>query len=284
MDLMEPRDLGRTGLRISPIGLGTTKLGRTEQVKYPTPFELPSDDQINALLTAARRFGVNLIDTAPAYGTSEQRLGALLPARDEWVIVTKAGEEFVDGRSSFDFSPDAIRRSVERSLERLRTSRLDVVLLHCGDDDTEVLRTSGAIEALQALRKQGLIRAYGASTKTVQGGLLAVELCDVVMVALNRQDQSQRPVIEAARQAGVGVLVKKALASGHDTDPERALTEALSVPGVTSVIVGTLNLEHWSRNCEAAKRALSKPSAPPPSEPMQAVTEPGGGRGPDSMS
>ena len=116
---MELRPLGRTGLRVSPIGLGTTKLGRTQALKYPEPFELPSDDQIRELLATARGFGVNLIDTAPAYGTSEERLGALLPNRSDWVIVTKAGEEFVDGRSHFDFSPAAVTRSVERSLQRL---------------------------------------------------------------------------------------------------------------------------------------------------------------------
>ena len=116
---MELRPLGRTGLRVSPIGLGTTKLGRTQALKYPEPFELPSDDQIRELLATAREFGVNLIDTAPAYGTSEERLGALLPNRSDWVIVTKAGEEFVDGPSHFDFSPAAITRSVERSLQRL---------------------------------------------------------------------------------------------------------------------------------------------------------------------
>ena len=253
---MDLRALGRSGLRVSPIGLGTTKLGRTEQLKYPKAFELPSDAEITALLEAARGFGVNLIDTAPAYGTSEERLGALLTDRKEWVIVSKAGEQFSHGRSHFDFSPNAVTQSVERSLKRLRTDWLDVVLLHSNGDDLPILESSGALEALSKLRDAGLIRAYGASTKTVAGGLRAVELCDVVMLAFNRDDHSQLPVIEAARRAGVGVLVKKPLASGHDADPGRSLAEALAVPGVTSLIVGTLNLAHWVDNCSAVERAL----------------------------
>jgi aryl-alcohol dehydrogenase-like predicted oxidoreductase len=236
--------------------LGTTKLGRTEQVKYPEAFELPSDGQVADLLEAARGCGVNLIDTAPAYGTSEQRLGELLSDRESWVIVTKAGEEFVEGRSRFDFSPEAVASSVHRSLERLRTDWLDVVLLHSNGEDVAVLRESGALETLAELRDAGVIRAFGASTKTVEGGLLAVELCDVVMVELNRKERSQIPVIEAARAAGVGVLIKKPLASGHDGDPGKALVDALGVPGVTSLVVGTIDVDHFAANCAAVEEAL----------------------------
>jgi len=256
---MELRPLGSTGLHVSPIGLGTTKFGRTEQVKYPEAFELPSDEAVARLLASARRFGVNLIDTAPAYGSSETRLGELLPDRGDWVIVSKAGESFEDGRSHFDFSPDGVRRSVERSLERLRTDWLDVVLLHSDGDDTAILRESGALETLVALREEGVIRACGASTKGVEGGLLAVELqgvVDVVMVTFNRADESQRPVIEAARQAGLGVLIKKPLASGHDIEPGRALVDALGVPGVTSLVVGTIDPAHLEANCTAVERAV----------------------------
>ena len=143
------------------------------------------------------------------------------------------------------------------SLKRLRTHWLDVVLLHSGDDDLEILRNSGAVEALRELRDAGVIRAFGASTKTVSGGLLAVEQCDVVMLTLNRADRSQLPVVQAAEERGVGVLVKKPLASGHDVEPGRALADALAVPGVTSVVVGTVNVEHWTQNCAAVERALA---------------------------
>jgi len=93
------RPLGGTGLTVSPLGLGTVKLGRDQGVKYPNGFRIPDDAQARQLLRLARDLGINLIDTAPAYGISEQRLGPLLQGqREHWVVVSKVGEEFVDGQ------------------------------------------------------------------------------------------------------------------------------------------------------------------------------------------
>ena len=72
------RPLGSTGLSVSPLGLGTVKLGRDQGVKYPNGFTIPDDQQALQLLGLARELGINLLDTAPAYGSSEQRLGPLL--------------------------------------------------------------------------------------------------------------------------------------------------------------------------------------------------------------
>ncbi|HQC72024.1 MAG TPA: aldo/keto reductase, partial [Candidatus Competibacteraceae bacterium] len=133
---MELRALGTTGLRVSTLGLGTVKLGRNQGVKYPQPFELPSDQQALALLELAWDLGINLLDTAPAYGLSEERLGRLLrQCRRDWVIVTKVGEAFQNGQSQFDFSAAATRASVERSLHRLGVAALDAVLIHSSGDD-----------------------------------------------------------------------------------------------------------------------------------------------------
>ena len=94
------RPLGSTGLLVSPLGLGTVKLGRDQGVKYPNGFQIPDDDEARMLLKLARDLGINLIDTAPAYGRSEERLGPLLRGqRQDWVIVSKVGEEFADGQS-----------------------------------------------------------------------------------------------------------------------------------------------------------------------------------------
>ncbi|MAJ59140.1 MAG: aldo/keto reductase [bacterium TMED88] len=249
MDRLRP--LGRTGLRVSPLGLGTTKFGRNAGVKYPHSFELPTDAQISALLDRARNWGINLIDTAPAYGTSEERIGHLLVDREQWVIATKVGETFEDGVSHFDFSREAVQRSVEESLRRLRTDWLDLVLLHSDGDDLKVLDETDALPTLEALRDSGKIRAIGASTKTVEGGLRATELCDVVMLSLSRADSSQTPVIESAAQAQVGVLVKKPLASGHDPAPGVALAQVAARPGLTSIVVGTLSTDHLDENAQA---------------------------------
>ncbi|MBC7773187.1 MAG: aldo/keto reductase [Pyrinomonadaceae bacterium] len=235
---LELRPLGGTGIFVSPIGLGTVKLGRNQGVKYPHPFALPTDEQVRALLARAADVGVNLIDTAPAYGTSEERLGELLSgerwfgSRMRWVISSKAGEEFEQGVSRFDFSAGAIRASVLRSLRRLRTDYLDVVLIHSSGDDSAILADGQAVSELCSLKREGKIRAIGMSTKTVEGGLLALGVkaqphiadtsvvrhgrwCDVLMVSLNQSDASQLPVIREAARAGAGILIKKAFESGH---------------------------------------------------------------------
>ena len=75
--LLTHRPIGKTNINISPIGLGTVKLGRNTGVKYPQQFKLPNDKQAQDLLHIAKEWNINLIDTAPAYGNSEQRLGKL---------------------------------------------------------------------------------------------------------------------------------------------------------------------------------------------------------------
>lgn len=252
---MQVRPLGTTGLHVSPIGLGTVKFGRNTGVKYPTPFDLPSDQQITTLLRTAAELGVNLIDTAPAYGTSEERLGQLLTTvapRDHWIICTKAGESFENGVSSFDFSPAAITASIERSLRRLRTDRVEIALLHSEGHDEEIILRGGGLEALRDMQRRGLVRAVGISTKTPQGAMLAVDHCDVVMLTLNAVERADAPAAEAASRRGVGVLVKKALASGHAASPDDSLRFALAAPGVSSVIVGTLSPDHLRSSITAA--------------------------------
>jgi len=137
------RALGNTGLQVSALGLGTVKLGRDRGVKYPDAYSLPDDRSAALLLDRARELGINLLDTAPAYGSSEQRLGRLLAGqRQHWLLCTKVGEEFANGRSHYDFSPEHVRRSVERSLRRLATSVLDIVLVHSDGSDLETTWTS----------------------------------------------------------------------------------------------------------------------------------------------
>ena len=261
------RPLGDTGLRVSPLGLGTVKLGRDQGVKYPSGFTIPDDAEARQLLALARDLGINLIDTAPAYGRSEERLGPLLRGqRQDWVIVSKVGEEFEAGQSHFDFSPAHTRRSVERSLQRLETDVIDLVLVHSDGNDVEVLRDSGVYETLAELKQAGKIRAFGLSGKTVEGGLLALERGDCAMVTYNLNEQGERPVLDYAAQHAKGLLVKKGLASGHvclapGVDPVRASFELIfGHPGVTSAIIGTINPLHLSHNVATAAAVLGGPA------------------------
>ena len=261
---MELRALGTSGLQVSALGLGTVKFGRNQGMNYPAPFTLPSDAQALDLLALAWELGINLLDTAPAYGSSEQRLGQLLRhCRHDWVIATKVGEEFTDGASHFDFSAAATRHSVERSLRRLGVEALDVVLIHSNGDDVAILEQQAVLPTLRDLQQAGLIRAVGMSSKTVAGGLLAVQRCDVVMVTYNLMQQQELPVLEAAAQAGKGVLIKKGLLSGHlarlpAVDPLQAAWKALhTAPGVSSVVVGTLHPQHLRANVAAMQRCMA---------------------------
>lgn len=305
---MDLRPFGSTGLLVSPIGLGTVKIGRTQGLKYPLNQRrpLPSDDQVDALFARAADLGVNVIDTAPAYGAAETRIGeamtrlSWLGGRDRWVVCSKVGEEFDDqtGESRYDFSPGHIRMSVERSLRRLGTDVLDVVLLHCDEREQWIIEQSGACEALRELVRRGHVRSWGVSTKTVDGSLMAMRrsqgAADVVMLAYNPVNRQEAYAIDAAAHRGIGVLVKKALGSGHldelwlrtpaefkiaamaelehggqPTAPSRqaqphqaieaAIRFALARSGVSSVVVGTASPDHLAWNVAAAEHATRRP-------------------------
>lgn len=256
------RAFGSTGLLVSPLGLGTVKLGRNTGVKYPKPFVIPDDDAAHELIALAKSLGINLIDTAPAYGNSEQRLGKLLKGqRQDWVICSKVGEEFDDGVSHFDFSGRHTRQSIERSLARLDTDYLDIVLIHSDGHDEHILQHEDALTTLQQCKQEGLIRAIGMSTKTVPGGLLAAELSDAVMTTYNPAYQDEAPVLDYCARHGKAAILKKAFGSGHlinEQDPAQAAMQfALSHPGVTSAIVGTINPAHLRENVTACLRALA---------------------------
>ena len=252
------RNLGQTDLNISPIGLGTVKFGRNTGVKYPSPFNLPDDSQLDALVQTAKELGINFLDTAPAYGVSETRIGETIEGdRKNWVISTKVGEQYENGESRFDFSAEATRRSVEHSLRCLKTDYLDIVLIHLDDEDEITLRHSDVVGELVKLKEMGMIRSIGASTKTVAGGLLALDLTDLVMVTYNPQDISQSTVVERAHELGKGVIVKKALASGHASNVRENLKFVLANRSVCSAIIGTINPQHLRQNVEDALTVLS---------------------------
>lgn len=255
------RPLGDTGLNVSALGLGTVKLGRDQGVKYPNEFRIPDDRQARELLAVARELGINLIDTAPAYGTSEQRLGQLLEHRDDWVICSKVGEEFIDGESRYDFRPEYARESVLRSLRQLNTDRIDILLVHSDGNDLDIIERHGTLDALNELKKEGLVRATGMSTKTVAGGIACLERSDVAMVTYNLAHDEELPVIDHAASHHKGILIKKAFGSGHlcaeGEDPVLAsLKKILGTTGVSSIIAGTINPAHLEENVGKARKVL----------------------------
>lgn len=244
---------------VSRLGLGTVKFGRNQGVKYPggEGFSLPLDREIEEILDLALEGGINLIDTAPAYGVAEERLGKLLGARREkFFLTTKTGEEFDGQKSEYIFTAAHTRMSVERSLKRLKTDWLDCVLVHSNRDDAHVLQNTAVLETLSLLKKEGKIASFGSSTYSIEGGKLAVDLSDAVMVAYNRNYTDERPVIDYAREKGKAVLVKKGLASGHIGglgDLGENIRFVTETPGVTSLVFGSLKPENIRANLAALK-------------------------------
>jgi aryl-alcohol dehydrogenase-like predicted oxidoreductase len=249
--------VGSAWRQVSPLGLGTVKFGRNQKLKYPDGdgFAMPADGEIEFLLDLVLECGINLLDTAPAYGSSEERLGKLMGARrHKFFLVTKTGEEFCNGRSEYVFTAAHTRMSVERSLRRLDTDFLDCVLVHSSRDDVNVVANTAALETLSRLKDQGKVRSFGASTHTVEGGKLAVDLSDCVMVSYNKNHTTERPVIDHARAKGRVVLVKKGLGSGHVGTPGDAAEHirfVTSTPGVTCLVFGSITPENIRANVRA---------------------------------
>ena len=258
--LDQRKQIAETGVFVSPLGLGAVKIGRNTAVKYPSSFKIPDDKQVTDLLAQAWDLGINLLDTAPAYGNSEQRLGKLLAKQtNEFIIATKAGETFDEktGASHYNFTPEFITSSIKQSLKNLRRDVLDIVLIHSDGNDKQII-DQGALEVLNDLKQQGLIRATGMSTKTVEGGLLALQQSDLAMVEHHLEYQQEQAVLDQAKLDNKGIFIKKALASGHLTPDSMQDNFNLiySNPAVNSVIIGTINPNHLKDNIAKIVKSL----------------------------
>jgi aryl-alcohol dehydrogenase-like predicted oxidoreductase len=246
------RRLGNAGPPLSPIGFGAFKIGRNQKTKYGQPYELPSEAEVSRLLNGLLDLGITYFDTAPAYGLSEERLGtAIAHRRREFTLSTKVGETFEQGQSSYDFSAKAIAASVARSLQRLNSEFIDAVFLHSPGDDLAILEQTDAVPALIRLRESGAVKAIGLSAKTPQGAHAALEWADCLMVEYHLQDRSHESVISAAAARGVGVVVKKGLSAGH-LPADDAIRFVLANHAVSTMVVGSLSLEHMRANLAAA--------------------------------
>ena len=233
---------------LSPIGFGAFKIGRNQGTKYHQAYDLPNESAVASLLNGILDLGINYIDTAPAYGCSEERIGrAISHRRAEFILSTKVGESFNDGVSSYDFSERAIRQSVQQSLRRLRIDVLDMVFIHAGRDDRRIVEETDAAATLVSLRDAGLIRAVGFSGHTEGGFRAAMPWADALMLEFHKEDARLSPIITDAAARGLIVIVKKGLSSGSIPSAD-AIRFVLEYRGVTSLVVGSLSLHHMCEN------------------------------------
>ena len=181
-----------------------------------------ADRDAIAIVSRALALGVDLIDTAPAYGTrsSERRIGLATRTRHDVVVCTKTG--LLDEAPGYrvDFSGDATRRSLEDSLRLLGRDCIDLVQVHELTDEAwpDVFGRHGALAALEAAREEGLVRWIGVTGSQADILVHAIETgrFDTVMIwrVWNLLDRTGEPVLDAAAAADVGVLVGGPFASG----------------------------------------------------------------------
>lgn len=265
--------LGSRGPMVSSIGFGAFKIGRNQKTKYGQAYELPDELEVSRLLNGLLDLGINYFDTAPAYGLSEERLGAAIGhRRGEFTLSTKVGETFENGVSTYDFSAAAIEASVARSLKRLRTDVLDIVFLHSPGDDLAILNGTDAVPTLVRLRESGDVKAIGLSGKSPEGAQAALDWADLLMIEYHLEDRSHEAAIAAAAGVGLGVVVKKGLGAGHLPATD-AIRFVLANPGVSTMVVGSLSLEHMHESrrgpdCVIPLDAHLKRACRPPFQPL----------------
>ena len=229
---------------------GTVKLGRNTHLKTPT-HSLPSDTEADLLVRQMINLGIRAFDTAPAYGSSEVRLGTRSDQRIN--ISTKVGELHEDGQSHFDFTAEAVKQSLLQSQKRLKREHLDLVYLHAPNHDLEILEHTEAWTTLLEAKQSGAITQIGLSGKSTAAAKWALDHhADVLMVTWNRQDQSHAAILNEAAARGIKVFVKKGLNSGK-LPAEESLKWMLEDSRIHAVVVGSLNPQHMHENLEVAK-------------------------------
>jgi L-galactose dehydrogenase len=231
---MQYRPLGRTGLSVSALSMGGVAFGDMYGALGP--------GEADRCVRRAVDLGINLIDTSPYYGRSrsEAVLGPILATglRDKIHLCSKAGR---NGFADFDFTPAAIERSVEASLQRLHTDYLDVLIAHDIEfaDDLEAVFTDSAA-VLHKLKAAGKCRFVGMSGLPLDILRTAIERCDLDVVIsythYTLQNQTLRTgLLPFAEKHGVGVMNASPLCMGllsdHGPPDWHPAPEAVKVAG-----------------------------------------------------
>jgi 1-deoxyxylulose-5-phosphate synthase len=285
------RLLGRTGLRISEIGLGTVELGLDYGVPVSGEHLRPPEEHAARLLNQALDLGVNFIDTARSYGASEELIGrALKGRRQEFVLASKLAPIHDEGQSEQELR-EQVEASIAESLRMLQTDVIDLLQLHYAPVD--VIRKGRLLAAAREAQRAGFIRFIGASTYGVEAPVAALQdgSYDTLQVAYNLADRTlEEKVLPSAQQRGVGIIVRSVLLRGvlsHRytllpdklaelrsaiaklsriaevegcTLPEMAYRFVLANPAISTALVGTARMEELEAVLAFADKEPTSPA------------------------
>lgn len=275
---MERVRLGRTGLMVSRLALGTVELG----MDYGIGGRMPARADAARLLHHALDLGINLLDTARLYGEAEERIGEALDGRRR--------EFFICSKTPAD--PSQIAASIDASLRALRTDVVDIMMLHSAA--LETIQRGDALRELQRARDAGKIRFTGASVYGEEAALAAIhdggfDCLQVAYSALDRRPEFD--VLATAARLDIGVQARSVLLKGaltgrrrHLPAPMRAVVEAADAVGEPvaerayryaisatpphTVLVGTASIDELN---DAARWIQQGPLPPEQVERIQAL-------------
>ncbi|GGD79728.1 aldo/keto reductase [Microbacterium murale] len=209
---MHYRTLGRTGIRVSPFALGAMMF---------SSFGNGDQTEVNRMVARALDAGINFIDTADAYGESEEMLGeALKGRRDDVVLASKFARPIGDDPNHQGGSRRWIITAVENSLRRLNTDHLDLYQMHRPDPETDIDET---LSALTDLVRSGKVRAIGSSDMPASDIVEAQWVAERRGLERFRTEQPhyslldrsiEREVLPVAQRYGMGTVIWSPLASG----------------------------------------------------------------------
>jgi aryl-alcohol dehydrogenase-like predicted oxidoreductase len=280
---MPLRPLGRTGLRVTPIGLGLAAIGRPGYITLGREHDLGGDRSVETMerrahevLTSAFAAGIRYFDAARSYGFAEKFLASWLKARGLPPHAVTVGSKWgyayvgnwqVDARvhEVKDHSLAALRRQIAESWALLGDD-LDLYQIHSATLESGVLEDQGVLSALSELRAGGL--AIGLSVSGPRQGevirrALAVQVGGVnpfqtVQATWNILEPSAGPALADADDAGWGVIIKEALANGRLASKDRlAIAAALANPWADVVLSGAVTEAQLDSNVAALDMNLS---------------------------
>lgn len=278
MKALEKRVIQTMDKPVTFIGFGSLSIGRDWGMGDNN--SRPSEEEAGRVLNAVLDKGITLVDTASAYHRSEERIGKYIAnRRSDYMLASKCGEHNSEPSTYYDFSYDAVKGSIDRSLALLKTDVIDIMQIHFGPNPEEVLEKGETLRAMKDARDEGKIRYLGASIdgelarRCIESGDF-----DVMQMEYHLLNQTNDENIKRCKDKGMGVFIRTGLGRGlltpkvteilNNDFPEKERVKALldlvegnsqaltqmalqflyQNEGISSVLIGTKSIERLEQN------------------------------------